>query len=181
MKFSAPGAVITVGSRVVEDGVELSVRQEGPGIGEADRERIFERFGRVDSSKAGAGLGLPIVAAVAQAHGERSAVTRSWGRGPPSPCSCRAADPASSRLTDQVSTLGDSVSSAAVSSASSSPQALRKSAETLRTAVPHQSRLVVSIPRDSSHLPRMSAGVARRTTCGAALVLRENDIHGPRL
>ena len=69
MKFSAPGAVITVGSRVVEDGVELSVREEGPGIGEADRERIFERFGRVDSSKAGAGLGLPIVAAIAQAHG----------------------------------------------------------------------------------------------------------------
>lgn len=81
VKFSEPGAVIAVGSRAVEDSVELWVRDEGPGIGEADRERIFERFGRVDSSKSGAGLGLPIVAAIAQAHGGEVRCDSELGKG----------------------------------------------------------------------------------------------------
>lgn len=65
----------------MEDGVELSVREEGPGIGEADRERIFERFGRVGSSKAGAGLRLPIVVAIAQAHGGEVRCDSELGKG----------------------------------------------------------------------------------------------------
>ncbi len=50
----------------------LWVRDEGPGIEEQDRQRIFERFSRAESARTrteGAGLGLAIVAAIAEAHG----------------------------------------------------------------------------------------------------------------
>ncbi|XBB69128.1 ATP-binding protein [Nocardioides sp. WV_118_6] len=60
---------------VVEDGagVRVSVEDDGPGIPEADRERVFERFVRLDDARArdagGSGLGLAIVRELVQAHG----------------------------------------------------------------------------------------------------------------
>jgi signal transduction histidine kinase len=62
---------------LVEDatGVTLTVDDDGPGIPEADRARVFERFVRLDEARSrdagGSGLGLAIVAAVAVAHGAR--------------------------------------------------------------------------------------------------------------
>ena len=54
-------------------GVRLSVADDGPGIAEQDRERIFERFTRLDASRAraagGAGLGLAIVREIVDRHG----------------------------------------------------------------------------------------------------------------
>jgi signal transduction histidine kinase len=46
------------------------VRDTGPGVSEADRDRIFERFARgSDASRAdGSGLGLAITQAIAEAH-----------------------------------------------------------------------------------------------------------------
>ena len=52
--------------------VELAVGDDGPGIPVEDRERVFERFTRLDESRTagdgGAGLGLAIVRAVGDAH-----------------------------------------------------------------------------------------------------------------
>ena len=51
-------------------GAQLIVRivDEGAGIAEPDRDRIFERFTRLDTSRRGAGLGLPIARWIAEAH-----------------------------------------------------------------------------------------------------------------
>lgn len=52
---------------------QLCVEDDGPGVAEADRQRIFERFVRLDGARArdagGSGLGLAIVAEIVAAHG----------------------------------------------------------------------------------------------------------------
>lgn len=70
-KYSPAGSTIRIGSSSYRGAVEFWVADEGPGIPDESRERIFERFGRADTGRgiAGSGLGLPIVAAIARAHG----------------------------------------------------------------------------------------------------------------
>ncbi len=64
-----------------DDVVELVVEDDGPGVPERDRRRVFERFVRLDEARArdagGSGLGLAIVEAVVTAHGGTVAVTPS--------------------------------------------------------------------------------------------------------
>ena len=56
-----------------EDGVVVTVSDEGPGVSEADADRIFERFYRADSARpgsaGGAGLGLSIARWIVDLHG----------------------------------------------------------------------------------------------------------------
>jgi two-component system OmpR family sensor kinase len=72
-EHTPPGTPVHVGLRSDEESVELTVRDEGPGIDTADAARVFERFYRADASRSrdhgGVGLGLSIVAAVVEAHG----------------------------------------------------------------------------------------------------------------
>lgn len=83
VKFSADGSTIAVGSRLDGDRLSMWVRDEGVGISAADQQRIFGRFERGSEGRRaeGAGLGLSIVEAIAQAHGGRVSVLSAPGRG----------------------------------------------------------------------------------------------------
>lgn len=71
VKHTDVGDTVAVGSAVEADVVRLWVRDSGDGIPPADREAVLERFARsrVRSGDEGFGLGLSIVAAIADAHG----------------------------------------------------------------------------------------------------------------
>jgi len=89
VRYGPAGSRVAVSTHVV-DGIggrvaEVSVTDEGPGIAEAERERIFERFYRVDSARSretgGTGLGLSIVKHVAAGHGGEATVWSAEGTG----------------------------------------------------------------------------------------------------
>lgn len=59
---------IDVDLTIMDSHVEVRVTDDGPGVAEDDRERVFERFVTLDD-RGGSGLGLPIARGVARAHG----------------------------------------------------------------------------------------------------------------
>jgi two-component system, OmpR family, sensor histidine kinase SenX3 len=85
IKYSEPGGAVYVQSGRRGDLACLWVRDEGIGIPRRDRERIFERFYRVDRARSrwtgGTGLGLAIVRHVAAYHGGDVAVDSVEGEG----------------------------------------------------------------------------------------------------
>jgi signal transduction histidine kinase len=62
---------VVLSLRVERDHLVLEVGDDGPGIDVADRERVFQRFVRLDDARSGTngGLGLAIVAQIVAAHG----------------------------------------------------------------------------------------------------------------
>ncbi|HEX2465793.1 MAG TPA: ATP-binding protein [Thermoanaerobaculia bacterium] len=70
---------ITLEARSTGDEIALSVSDDGPGIPEADRERIFEPF--YSTRRDGHGLGLAVVRQIARAHGARIEVDGNEGGG----------------------------------------------------------------------------------------------------
>ncbi len=88
IRFTEPGAVIALGAEQRPGEVRFWVRDEGTGIVDADRDRIFDRFRRgagtepVDGQPdTGAGLGLAIVLAIADAHHGRVDLDTRPGQG----------------------------------------------------------------------------------------------------
>ncbi len=85
VKFSPPGAVVEVAIAARENGVRVEVRDQGCGIGEEFRSRIFQKFSQADSSdtrtNGGTGLGLNISKAIIERLGGTMGFTTETGRG----------------------------------------------------------------------------------------------------
>lgn len=73
LKHTPSGGRIVVAGEIVEDHVRVSVTDTGPGVPEAFRNRIFQRFAQADSSStrsiSGTGLGLFIAKTLVEIHG----------------------------------------------------------------------------------------------------------------
>jgi heavy metal sensor kinase len=79
IKYSPSGSAVRVRAWAAAAAGSFEVEDEGPGVPEEHRERIFDRFHRVDRSRArdkgGAGLGLALVKWAAEVHGGRVALS----------------------------------------------------------------------------------------------------------
>ena len=83
-EHTPPGTPVAIGSALRDGEAVLWVRDAGPGVPASDRDRLFERFARGSRGKRstdGAGLGLAIVAAIADGHGGSVTVTDAPGGG----------------------------------------------------------------------------------------------------
>jgi heavy metal sensor kinase len=72
VQYTPRGGTVTVTISSADAAATIAVSDTGPGISPADRERVFERFVRLDparSATSGAGLGLPIARWIAEQHG----------------------------------------------------------------------------------------------------------------
>ena len=71
-KYSPPGTLVTIWARGKDGHAIIEVCDQGAGIPDADRERVFDMFYRVeatDKQAAGTGLGLAICRGIVEAHG----------------------------------------------------------------------------------------------------------------
>lgn len=84
VKYSTPGSVITLGSRLHRGEAQLWVRDQGIGIAPEQLAVVRERFGRTSEAQShasGAGLGLSIVESIVAAHGGRLDIESEPGAG----------------------------------------------------------------------------------------------------
>jgi two-component system, OmpR family, sensor kinase len=82
IKYTPEGGQVDVSVLSEAGGVSLVVEDSGPGIPEADRARVLDRFYRVPGEQVpGSGLGLAIVSAIAQWHGAELTLARSESLG----------------------------------------------------------------------------------------------------
>jgi two-component system OmpR family sensor kinase len=87
--YSPDGSKIEISTQELENQILVSVKDDGPGLNIDQKERVFERFYRADTSRArygqdgkqGSGLGLSIVDAIMHAHGGTVSVKSEIGRG----------------------------------------------------------------------------------------------------
>lgn len=86
---SPDGSSISITTQELENQILVSVKDDGPGLNIDQKERVFERFYRADTSRArhehhgkeGSGLGLSIVDAIMHAHGGSVSVKSEIGKG----------------------------------------------------------------------------------------------------
>ena len=83
LRYTPERSPIEVGAHVRDGTGVVTVRDHGPGLAEDALEHVFDRFWRGDSARAGvgAGLGLAIVAAIADEHGGSATAVNASGDG----------------------------------------------------------------------------------------------------
>lgn len=85
VKFSPPGSTVRVEALKTETGWRVAVHDEGPGLTDADRERLFHEFSRLSAMPTGdeksTGLGLAITRRIVEAHGGTVGADSVPGRG----------------------------------------------------------------------------------------------------
>jgi signal transduction histidine kinase len=85
IKYSPAGTEVTVSARSENGAAAIAVTDQGYGIPEADRERIFDKFYRIprveDAGTPGTGLGLAFVREIAELHGGSITVSCAPGAG----------------------------------------------------------------------------------------------------
>ena len=85
VKYTPAGGEISLALTRQNGNAEITVRDTGIGIPEVDRQRIFDRFYRVDKARSralgGAGLGLSIVRWIVEVHGGEIRIDSTPGRG----------------------------------------------------------------------------------------------------
>jgi two-component system sensor histidine kinase KdpD len=72
LAYSPPGSPVVVGAGMTSSGLETWIADEGPGIPQEEREKVFAKFFRGGFSgllPGGTGLGLPIANEIARVHG----------------------------------------------------------------------------------------------------------------
>jgi two-component system sensor histidine kinase KdpD len=79
-RFAPPGGEITVTAARWHGGVQVRITDQGPGIPEQDRERVFDPFVR-GADSAGTGLGLAIARAIVEAHEGKIRIAEAPGGG----------------------------------------------------------------------------------------------------
>ena len=83
LKFTPAGGTVTIAARREDGDLVIEVKDTGIGIESRDVPRVFERFYKVDQSRAsvGSGLGLALVKHAVEAHGGKVAVQSQPGLG----------------------------------------------------------------------------------------------------
>lgn len=85
IKYSPPGSTVRVALTTVDGKVAITVRDEGPGIPEGERDRLFKDFGRLSVKPTGGekstGLGLAICRKIVEAHDGTISAQNLPGRG----------------------------------------------------------------------------------------------------
>jgi len=85
IKYNRPSGEVKISARADDAQVIIEIKDNGIGISQADQQRIFERFYRVDKSRSraqgGSGLGLAIVKKIAEEHGGTVSVESTLGEG----------------------------------------------------------------------------------------------------
>jgi len=70
-RYAGPGGTVRIRVRTQGSRVSLTVEDSGPGIGEAERPQLFDRFHRATEHGSGAGLGLAIGDSIVRSTGGR--------------------------------------------------------------------------------------------------------------
>ncbi len=85
IKYSPPGSTVVVNATRTREGCRISVTDEGPGITEEDRKKLFKDFAKLSAKPTGGeksvGLGLAISRRIVEAHGGSIGVDSHTGQG----------------------------------------------------------------------------------------------------